>query len=166
MEDDFKISLVSVCEIFEKHAVQYMIIGGTAVAYYGHYRPSTNMDGTISGKPDIDIWYNPTYENYFRLINAIESLGKDVTKYRAESSPNPKKSFFKLELPDFTLDLLPGTRSAITYSKASLRKEVIQLDGVNINFISLDDLIEDKKSSGRKKDIEDINELRNLNDPD
>ncbi|SHG38286.1 hypothetical protein SAMN05421866_0244 [Chryseobacterium oranimense] len=166
MEDDFKLSLLSVCKIFENHSIEYMIIGGTAVAYYGYYRASTNMDGTISGKPDIDVWYNPTYENYFKLINAIENLGKDVTKYRTERSPNPKKSFFKLELPDFTLDLLPETRSAITYSKASLKKEIIQLDGININFISLDDLIEDKKSSGRKKDIEDINELKSLNESD
>ncbi|WP_228377987.1 hypothetical protein [Chryseobacterium luteum] len=124
------------------------------------------MDGTISEKPDIDIWYNPTYENYFRLINVIESLGRDVTKYREEKIPDPKKSFFKLELPDFTLDFLPKTRSKITYPVASLKKEAIQLDGVNIYFISFDDLIEDKKSSGRKKDIEDINELKNLGNPD
>ncbi|SFM99254.1 hypothetical protein SAMN05421594_0182 [Chryseobacterium oleae] len=166
MEDNFKISLLHICELLEKHSVQYMIVGGTAVAYYGYYRPSTNMDGTISEKPDIDIWYNPTYENYFRLINAIENLGKDVTKYRAEKSPDPKKSFFKFELSDFNVDFLPKTRSNTTYSAASLKKETVQLDGINIYFISLYDLIEDKKSSGRKKDLEDINELKNLGNID
>ncbi|MFN1216123.1 hypothetical protein ACKW6Q_03965 [Chryseobacterium kwangjuense] len=166
MENDFKTSLLSICELFEKHSIQYMIIGGTAVAYYGYYRQSTNMDGSISEKPDIDIWYNPSYENYFRIINALEDLGKDVTKYRSEKNPNPKRSYFKLEFADFTLDLLPEIRSKTSYSIANLRKKTVQYGGVNMYFIGLNDLIDDKKSNGRKKDIEDINELKNLSNND
>jgi predicted nucleotidyltransferase len=159
MEEDFKISLLSICELFENHSVQYMIIGGTAVAYYGYYRQSTNISGDVCEKPDIDIWYNPSYENYFNIIKVIESLGKDVSKYREDKNPDPRKSFFKMELADFTLDLLPEIRSKIQYSEASSRREIATVNGINIYFISLNDLMEDKKTSARKKDLEDIDEL-------
>lgn len=36
---------------------------GTAVALNGYYRHSINIAGELTDKPDIDIWYNPTYEN-------------------------------------------------------------------------------------------------------
>ena len=91
-----------------KHYVQSMVVGGTAVAFYGHYRRSTTMAGQIIEKPDIDIWYNPTYQNYYNLLNAIQELGKDITEYRDEVIPDPKNSFFKFEFEDYTLDFMPS----------------------------------------------------------
>ena len=32
----------------------------------------------IFNKPDLDFWYNPTYENYFNLLKALEELGIDL----------------------------------------------------------------------------------------
>lgn len=68
MEDSLRESILSVCKLLDKHQVAYMIIGGTAVALHGYYRHSVNMAGELTDKPDIDIWYNPTYENYFPLF--------------------------------------------------------------------------------------------------
>jgi hypothetical protein len=53
--------------------------------------------GKIAEKPDLDFWYNPTYDNYFKLLNALEELGQDVTRFKDEQTPNPKKSFFRYE---------------------------------------------------------------------
>jgi hypothetical protein len=60
-----------------------LIAGGAAIGFYGFIRPSTNENGEVKTKPDFDIWYNPTYPNYTRLLNAIESLGVDVIAFRA-----------------------------------------------------------------------------------
>ena len=64
-------------------------------------------------KADLDIWYNPTYENYFNLLNALEAVPLDVERLKAEQDPNPKKSFLKFDLADCTLDLNPSIRAAI-----------------------------------------------------
>ena len=137
-----------------------MLIGGTAVALHGYYRHSTDSAGAITEKPDIDIWYSPTYENYFNLLKALEELGRDVTEFKNEQSPNPRESFFKLDFDSFTLDLLPKVKANIRFSEANRRKETVELEETQIHFMSYSDLIEDKKATGRKKDSEDIEHLK------
>ena len=36
------------------------------------------------------------YDNYFKLLNTLEELGQDITEFREEQSPNPLKSYFRL----------------------------------------------------------------------
>ena len=67
MEGNIKSNLLMICKLLEEYDVQYMLVGGTAVALNGYYRHSTTISGELTSKPDIDIWYNPTYENYFNI---------------------------------------------------------------------------------------------------
>lgn len=138
----------------------YMAIGGTAVALNGYYRISTNIAGEVTDKPDIDIWYNPTYENYFNILKVIEELGQDISDFRNEQSPNPRKSFFKFEFDDFTCDLLPEIKGNIKFPDANKRKETVEINETQIHFMNYDDLLKDKEATARKKDIEDIEELK------
>lgn len=98
MDDNFFISLIAVCRILTKHNVKYFVVGGTAVALYGYFRMSLSTSGMLTEKPDLDFWYSPSYENYFRLLNAIEELGEDMSTFKNEIAPDPLKSFFKLNL--------------------------------------------------------------------
>ena len=95
MESSLAESILSVCNVLNKHAVEYVIIGGAAVAFHGFYRHSINTTGVVAEKPDLDFWYNPTYANYFRLLNALEELEQDVTKFKKEKAPKPKSSFVR-----------------------------------------------------------------------
>ena len=139
-----------------------MLVGGTAVAFNGYYRHSVNIVGELTDKPDIDIWYNPTYENYFNILKAIEELGQDTTEFTKEQTPNPRKSFFKLNFDDFSLDLLPEIKAEIKFLDAYKRKETVEVEETQINFLNFFDLIEDKKATARKEDIEDIEQLRKI----
>ena len=58
-------------------------------------------------KPDLDFWYNPTYENYFTVLDVLQELGQDVSQLKTEKAPDPKRSFFRLDREEFTIDLLP-----------------------------------------------------------
>lgn len=160
---DLKKSLLTICELLKEHEVSYMLVGGTAVALNGYYRHSIDNVGKITPKPDIDLWFNPTYQNYFRILAVIKRLGRDISDFENEKCPNPKSSFFRLTFDDFTLDILPSIKAEIPFIKADQRKEIIQIDGIPIIFMGLDDLIKDKEATGRLKDIEDINHLRERN---
>lgn len=160
MDSNLSNGILTVCRALNKHSVQYMIVGGTAVALHGNFRLSINMAGIISDKPDLDFWYNPTYDNYFNLLNAFEQLGQDVTEFRQEQAPNPKKSFFKFEFDNFTADFLPELKALLQFRACFERKEVVNLSETDIPFISYDDLIEDKKANARPKDIIDVEELK------
>ncbi len=104
-------------------------------------------------------WYNPTYENYFKLLNALEELGQDVREFKEEQAPNPKKSFFRYQCENFTLDFLPGLKAPLIFRSCFDNREVVTLEGVDIPFINYTDLITDKQANSRPKDIEDIEQL-------
>ena len=166
MEDNLKNSLLNVCKLLEKYKVQYMLAGGTAVALNGYYRHSISIGGELTHKPDIDVWYNPTYENYFNILKVIEELGQDITEFKNEQTPDPRKSFFKLDFDDFTLDMLPKIKADIKFFEASKRKETVDLEETQIHFMSYFDLIEDKKANARQKDLEDIEQLKKIKGKD
>ncbi len=159
MENNLTDNILSVCQVLNKHTVQYMVVGGVAVALHGYFRQSINLAGVVADKPDLDFWYNPTYENYFKLLNALEELGQDVSEFKEEQSPNPKKSFFKYQFENFTLDLLPELKAPLAFNVSFTNREIIIFNQIDIPFINYQDLISDKKVNARPKDIQDIEQL-------
>jgi hypothetical protein len=54
MSDSLFSFVLKACTSFQRHSVEYLVIGGTAVPFYGYYRQSTGIDGTKLDKHDID----------------------------------------------------------------------------------------------------------------
>jgi hypothetical protein len=160
MNDNALGSLVAVCSILNKHAAEYLVVGGSAVILHGYFRYSTNAAGILADKPDLDFWYNPTYSNYFKILKVLEELGQNVSKFKAEQSPNPGKSFFRYEFEQFTLDLLPNLKAPLKFNAAFVNKETVVFSEIEIPFLNLDDLIADKAANARPKDLADIEQLK------
>lgn len=163
-EEGISDNVLTVCRLLHKHSVRYMLVGGTAVALYGYYRHSINIFGELTDKPDIDLWYEPTYSNYFKVLAVMKDLGQDVNSFMEEPHPDPSSSFFKLDFEDFTLDFLPSIKANITFPTADGRKETIEIEQVPIHFMGYRDLIEDKNATARNKDLSDIMQLKKLRD--
>ena len=162
MEMNLSDEILRVCQILNKNGVQYLIVGGTAVAFHGYFRWSQNSSCNTTEKFDLDIWYNPTYDNYFKLLNALSELGQDVTEFFEEQSPNPLKSYFKFDLTKFTLDFLPKLKGVIKFKQAYEKKEITTIKGINIQFIGFDELLQDKAANSRPKDLADIKQLKSI----
>jgi predicted nucleotidyltransferase len=56
---------IEVLESLEKHKVNYLLVGGMAVAYYGYHHYTGDMD----------LWLEPTSKNLEKLYLA---LGEDL----------------------------------------------------------------------------------------
>ena len=160
MDSNLTNSILNVCKILNKHAVEYLLVGGTAVALHGFFRWSLSASGQPAEKHDLDFWYNPTYNNYFNLLAAFEELGQDMQRYKEEQIPNPKKSFFRMEFDDFTMDFLPELIGLSKFSQSFTNKQTFTLNAVEVYFINMVDLIINKEATGRPKDIIDIQELK------
>lgn len=93
-------------------------------------------------------------------MNALEELGQDISRFKAEKSPNPRKSFFRLEYENFTVDFLPELPGLSKFHYSYSRCELSKIGDIEIPFISYVDLIANKQAQGRAKDIEDIKQLR------
>jgi predicted nucleotidyltransferase len=162
MEKSLTDEILRVCQILNKNGVQYLIVGGTAVAFHGYFRWSQNTTGTATEKFDLDIWYNPTYGNYFKLLNGLAELSQDVKEFFEEQSPNPLKSYFKFDLDKFTLDFLPKLKGATKFKQAYEKKETTTIKGIDMQFIGFDELLQDKAANSRPKDLTDIKQLKSI----
>jgi len=162
MQGNITNEITQVCQILNKNEVQYLIVGGTAVAFHGYFRWSQNSDGSQSDKFDLDIWYNPTYDNYFKLLRALAELGQDVKEFFAEKTPNPQKSYFKFNLEKFTLDFLPKLKGSGKFKQAYDKKETTIINEIEMFFIGIDELLQDKAANSRPKDLEDIKHLTSI----
>lgn len=154
-------NILKICQILSNHSVEYLIVGGAAVALHGYFRPSVDSVGNFAEKLDLDFWYNPTYANYFNLLDAFNEMGLNVEEFKNEAEPNPKKSFFKFESENFTLDFLPTLKGLTKFNNSFKNKEVVNLLGTEIWFIGYHDLINDKLENPRPKDLTDIEQLKN-----
>jgi len=64
--EDLADSSLRICTILNKHNIEYLIVGGAAVALHGYFRKSVGVDGKEEDKTDLDIWYT-------RLTKTISS---------------------------------------------------------------------------------------------
>ncbi|NOQ27916.1 MAG: hypothetical protein GQ564_21345 [Bacteroidales bacterium] len=163
LNDDLKNQILLICKILAKNSVEYLIVGGTALAFHGHYRMTMLSSGELSDKHDFDFWYRPSYENYYNLLRALRELGIDTTKFDEESTPNPKKSFFRHEFEDFKIDFLPEILGLEQFNTSYMNCDESEIEGVEISILSYSDLVKSKEATARKKDFDDLTELKKLN---
>ena len=160
MEIDLEMAITAVCEKLNNHSVEYMIVGGTAVGFHGYNRGTV---GVINEelKYDLDFWYKPTYQNLHKLMNSLEDMGLDTSRYK--NTTDVKKCFLKIEHSYFKTDFLPTLRGINSFFEANKRRVVKLIHQEKVPFIGLSDLITNKKASGREYDLEDIIELQKQN---
>lgn len=143
-----KETLVSICSLLNKHEVDYLVIGGVAVIFHGYTRATA----------DLDFWYNPTLNNFHKIIKAFKEYGIEVSELE-EAVFDPKKTFLRFPTPGFKTELLPTLAGDMSFNEAKKNAENIELDGVNVPIIGYDDLVRNKTFTNRLKDQADIEEL-------
>ena len=143
-----KETLVSICSLLNKHEVDYLVIGGVAVIFHGYTRATA----------DLDFWYNPTLNNFHKIIKAFKEYGIEVSELE-EAVFDPKKTFLRFPTPGFKTELLPALAGDMSFNEAKKNAENIELDGVNVPIIGYDDLVRNKRFTNRLKDQADVEEL-------
>ncbi|MFH1051698.1 MAG: hypothetical protein V1779_12320 [bacterium] len=127
--------------------VEYMLVGGYVVAFYGYPR--------YTG--DIDIWYNPTPENVKKLLELINEFGFGSLGLTNDDLLKTG-SVIQFGYPPYRIDLL-NELDAVTFDECYKNKNSITCEGLSVNIIALDDLIKNKKATGRTKDLLDLENL-------
>jgi hypothetical protein len=70
-----------------------------------------------------------------------------------------KDNIIQLGYPPFRIDVLTAI-DGVTFEECYPNKIVIEDEGVPVNFISLKDLKKNKESTGRLRDLDDLNNLK------
>ena len=131
-------------ELLNKNNVNYLLVGGYAVGY--HSRPRYTED--------IDIWIQPSLENAKKIIHVLNKFGFTGISVSIEELIQPEK-IIQLGLPPQRIDILTSI-DGVNFNDAWERRIVDSFGDIPVFIISLKDLIKNKSSSGRTKDLQDI----------
>jgi len=136
--------------LFLSHGVKFMIVGGYAVTAHGHPR--------YTG--DIDFFVEKSQANATRIVEAIyEFFGPLPEVNVANFLDDTRMSQFGL--PPYRIDILVSILG-VAFEDAYPRREMFPLGGLDVPFIGLDDLKQNKRSTGRYKDLGDLEALEKL----
>jgi predicted nucleotidyltransferase len=124
--------------------VEYLLIGGYAVGYYGYPRSTDDMD----------IWVAISPKNAEKLVQVLKEFGFAVPELKKELFLKPDQ-IVRLGEPPLRIEILT-TISGVDFNECYLRKSKAMIDGLKINLISLRHLKKNKAASGRPKDQDDL----------
>jgi predicted nucleotidyltransferase len=130
--------------------VDFMLVGGYAVALHGW--PRTTFD--------IDFWIMANPENAKSILQAIRSFGAPLMDLTEEDFHKPGM-VFQIGTEPQRIDIVSAV-DGLEYSDAVKRAVKMNVDGLEIKVISIDDLIANKRASGRPKDIADAVALERI----
>lgn len=145
------------------HQVEYLLIGGTAVGFYGYVRashPTSFASNEI--QHDLDFWYKPTLTNFQNLCNALVDHGVDKSLLDSITF-NPKSTFLRIPFKNHKMEFLCTVSGIADFNEAYYRAKNIEIAGVRISIIGYHDLILNKTVTNREIDRTDIQELQKKN---
>ena len=132
---------------FKKFEVRYLVVGGYAVMKYTEPRYTK----------DLDIWVATDDENANAVFEALRTFGAPLR----DLSPQDFKQagyFYQLGRPPWRLDVMMSIPD-VEFESCWNRREMVELEGTVIPFISKEDLIRSKKASARPQDLLDVEKL-------
>lgn len=134
-------------ELLNSENVQYLVIGGWARNRYGTPR--------VTG--DIDFFVSDSTENQNKLKNVLQKFGFGSSIDKSKDKLFEKKMLV-LGRPPNRIDLLSEI-SGISFDDAWKNRVEGSLEGIPVLYISKADFLTNKKSTGRTKDLLDIEDL-------
>jgi hypothetical protein len=134
-------------ELLNSTRVEYVIVGGYALAFHGAPR--------YTG--DIDILVRSSAANAARLEQALIAFGFASLGISAKDFDSPGQ-IVQLGFPPHRIDLLTSL-SGVSFDEIWNRRVPSQIDGVPVDFIDRESFIKNKLASGRTKDKADVEAL-------
>jgi hypothetical protein len=143
LNQDFK----EFIQLLNDNQVNYLVIGGYAVAIHGHPRYTK----------DIDIWIEISEENSQKIITALTEFGFGSLGLTVQDFQEPHQ-VIQLGYPPSRIDLITSP-DGIDFQTCYASKMEVILNDVAVKFIDLDNLKKNKLASGRLQDLADLENL-------
>ena len=140
---DFK----ELLELFNAHGVEYLIVGGYALAAHGAPRATG----------DLDLWVNPTTDNARQIVRALEAFGIGGLDLSTADFVTPDH-VIQLGLPPVRIDLVTAI-DGVAWAEAWPGKLAGEYGPVPTHYLGRREFIANKRASGRLKDLADVDAL-------
>jgi hypothetical protein len=143
--DDFRDFIMALNE----QDVRYLLVGGYSVILHGYSRTTGDMD----------IWVERSKDNYLKLKQAFIQFGMPVFDMTEENFLyHPAWDVFTFGKPPVAIDLMVKLKG-LDFDEAFNRSVIFSDEELQVRTIHKNDLIQAKKSAGRNKDLNDLENL-------
>jgi hypothetical protein len=143
IQHDFK----ELLRLLEEHKVEYLIVGGYAVAFHGFPRFTK----------DIDIYYHNSPGNIPKLRKALSRFGFTSKDLPARLFTQPG-NIITFGVEPVRVDII-NEIAGVTFTQAWEKRSRGVYGGIKVNFIGKSDLIQNKLSTKRLQDKVDAEKL-------
>jgi hypothetical protein len=133
-------------------SAKFLLVGAYAMAAHGYLRATM----------DIDIWVLPSPDNARAVLRALKRFGAPLHDL-TEADLQKDDTIFQIGVAPRRIDIITGA-TGLRFEEASARSIQREIEGIKVRVLSLDDLIQNKRASGRTKDIADAEALESLKD--
>lgn len=134
-------------ELLNENGVEYLIVGGYALAFHGAPR--------FTG--DIDVFVRPSPKNAERILNALTAFGFSFSNLDVDDFQTPGR-VVQLGVPPVRVDLITSI-SGVTWEQAQAHRQPAVFGDVPVAYIGRAEFVANKRASGRKKDLADLEAL-------
>jgi hypothetical protein len=126
---------------------EFLVVGAHALAAHGIPRATG----------DLDVWVKPTRANAERVLAALAVFGAPLGDLTLDDLTKPD-TVFQIGVVPCRVDILTGL-SGVEFEEAWPRRIVLDLDGTQVPVIGREDLVRNKRATGRPRDLADIERL-------
>ena len=124
-------------------------LGAYALAAHGY--PRATMD--------IDFWVMPSADNAEAVMRALQEFGASVDSVAVEDFQTAG-IVFQIGVAPRRIDIITAA-SGLVFEDAFTNSVLVEIEGLSIHVLSVQDIIINKRASGRPKDWVDVDMLRN-----
>jgi len=145
LNNDYKDILLAL----SNRKTKFILVGAYAMAVHGY--PRSTMD--------IDLWIKPDSENANLVLQALEDFGAPSNNL-TQDDLQKEGLIFQIGVAPRRIDIITSV-DGLTFENAFANSKTIEIEGIPIQVLSIGDLIKNKRSTGRTKDLADAESLEN-----
>lgn len=146
LNNDYKEML----QCLSEERVEYLLVGAYALAVHGFPRATK----------DIDVFVGATADNARRLMRALAKFGTPLSEI-SEADFSSEGVIFQIGNSPRRIDIITRI-DGVGFQRAYANRKIVSIEGMDVPAISVEDLIANKRASGRPQDIADVGKLESL----
>jgi hypothetical protein len=146
IQEDFKEFL----RLLNGKKVEYIIVGGYAVAFHGYVRTTKALD----------ILFRNSTENIKLLKLVLNAFGFPSDNL-SDVAFSERGKIIRMGVSPVMIELINNI-SGVTFETAWKNRIESTYGNIKVSYLSKPDLLKNKKAAGRPQDLADIAELKNI----
>ena len=143
IQQDFR----DLLELFNSHKVEYIIVGGYALAFHGAPRYTGDMD----------IYVKPDAGNAQQIVSALDEFGFGSVGLAAADFEKPGQ-VIQLGVPPVRIDIITSI-GGVSWNEAFTGQVAGKYGDIQVYYLGREQFLKNKRAVGRKKDLADIEAL-------